>query len=89
MGGSLDRVKKEITPDIRSIEVVDQRIGKNGLIYNWCQEYEGELNNAGVDDPAFFEKRIAYCREFVELLPESDPLIIENMRKAEAESYLC
>jgi tetratricopeptide (TPR) repeat protein len=57
-------------------------------IYNWCQDFEMTLGNAGIDNPEFYEKRIEFCHEFVELLPESDELIIENMRRAEAESYL-
>ncbi|MEW5898692.1 MAG: hypothetical protein AB1652_05905 [Bacillota bacterium] len=46
-----------------------------------------ELYNAGRKDPAFYEKRIEYYREFCSLFPETDKLIIENMKRAEAESY--
>jgi len=46
-----------------------------------------ELSNAGRKDPAFSEKRIEYCREFCSLFPGTDKLIVENMKRAEAESY--
>lgn len=82
-----EEVKKVLTPEIRSVSQLDRFIGSDGGVFNWCQDYEMELGNVGVKDPSFFKKRITYCREFVELLPESDSLIIENMRRAEAESY--
>lgn len=44
-------------------------------------------DNVAMDNPEFYEKRIKFCHEFVELLPDSDEFIIENMRRAEAESY--
>lgn len=82
-----EEVKKVLTSEIRSVSELDRFIGSDGGVFNWCQDYEMQLGNAGFEDPSFFEKRITYCRDFVELLPESDSLIIENMRRAEAESY--
>ena len=82
-----EETKKFITPEIRSVTQLDDILQNNGEIHNWCQDYEMELGNAGNKDLSFVEKRITYCREFVELLPESAPLIIENMLRAEAESY--
>jgi len=48
-----------------------------------------ELGNACLKEPSFYEKRIEieYCREFCMLFPATDRLIIENMKRAEAESY--
>ncbi len=56
------------------------------FISDWCQDLEMELGNAGLDDPSFYEKRIRYCEEFCDLFPESDDLILVNMRVAFAES---
>ncbi len=80
------KLKEEVPPGATDINEVDAHFGGTGLIYNWCQEYEQELHNAGLEDPAFIKKRIAYSREFVEIFPGTDSLIIENMGKAEAES---
>lgn len=80
------KFKEVIPPGITDINEVDEHLGGKGLIYNWCQEYEQELHNAGLEDPSYFEQRISYSREFVEMFPETDSLIIENMGKAEAES---
>jgi tetratricopeptide (TPR) repeat protein len=81
-----EEIKKVLTPEIRSVTELGYSLGDAGNVENWCQDYEMELENAGVEDLSFFKKRITYCREFVKLLPESDPLIIENMKRAEAES---
>ena len=82
-----ENLKQKITSDIKSIEELDERYSGQESIYNWCQDFEMTLGNAGIDDPDFYEKRIKFCHEFVNLLPDSDKLIIENMRTAEAESY--
>ena len=54
---------------------------------NWCQDLESELHNAGRDDNSFYQKRINYCTEFCQILPESGEMIIHNMMRAIAESY--
>jgi len=81
-----DRLKLKITNDIRSIEELDDKYSGEFSISNWCQDFEMELLNSGLKDTNFFAKRIKYCREFTELLPDSNKVIIENMRKAIAES---
>ena len=81
-----DSLKQKITPEIKSIEELDENYSGQESIYNWCQDFEMTLGNVGIDNPEFYEKRIKFCHEFVELLPESDDLVIENMRRAEAES---
>jgi hypothetical protein len=71
-----EEIKKVLTPEIRSVTELGYSLGDAGNVENWCQDYEMELENAGVEDLSFFKKRITYCREFVKLLPESDPLFI-------------
>jgi hypothetical protein len=56
-------------------------------IFNWCQDFEVELGSAGMKDKAFHVKRIKYCQDFRRLFPKSDKSILENMLRAEAESY--
>lgn len=45
-----------------------------------------ELGNAGLEDEAYYHKRISYCRELLDWCG-SDQLMIENTRRAIAESY--
>lgn len=38
-------------------------------------------------DKSFYAKRIKYCQDFRRRFPKSDKSILENMLRAEAESY--
>jgi len=77
-----------VPPDITSAEEADEFIpGMTQSIYNWCQDFEMELHNAGVRNESFFWKRIKFCNVFCRIFPDSDELIIHNFMRAEAESY--
>lgn len=76
------KVKETRTPGIKDIAEIGQLYNKPGKVFNWCQDYEIALTNAGL-----FDRRISYCSEFVGLFPDSDPQIIENMGRALADSY--
>lgn len=83
-----EHLKKRFTSDMKSIS--DAEVVFPGMmqsLFNWCQDVDVALENAGLDDPSFFEKRIEYCNTFCRLFPESDELIIMNLKRAEAESY--
>lgn len=83
-----EHLKKRFTPEMRSItdaEIVF--LGMSQSLYNWCQDFESELLNAGLNDQSFFKKRIEYCNDFYNLFPATDDLIIVNMKRAIAESY--
>ncbi len=76
-----------ITPDTKSVEDVDELFTGLQCLFNWCQDMEMELENAALKTPSLYEKRIKFCQEFYNLLPESDANIISLMMCAEAESY--
>ncbi len=78
-----EMLKEAREPEMKNIDDMD----RNGLVSNWCQDYELVLGNLGINDPAFLEKRIKFCQEFVELFPDTLSHNIENTRMAEAESY--
>lgn len=71
----------------KSISELDADFKGGHVLFNWCQDLEINLLNAGKEKDAFHEKRAEYCNEFVELLPESSNTILRNMKKAEGESY--
>ena len=85
--GVWDKVKKIIGTDFKSVEKADEVFLGVQALFNWCQDLEMELGNAGLEDASFYEKRIQYCREFYTLFPETSDSVIHNMRRAEAESY--
>ena len=77
-----------VPPHIKSVKDADKFIsGLSQSIFNWCQDFEMELANAGREDDSFHLKRIKYCQDFCRIFPNSDESIIKNMLRAEAESY--
>jgi tetratricopeptide (TPR) repeat protein len=82
-----DHIKHRFTNDMKSIENAEKVFSGMQSLYNWCQDFEQELHNAGNYDQSFYQKRIEYCKEFCVFFPNSDELIILNMKRAEAESY--
>jgi len=72
---------------IRSIEEFDDRFPMTQSLYNWSQDLEDALWNAGLGDRAILLARIAVCEEALRRFPSEDQLMTENRRRALAESY--
>jgi tetratricopeptide (TPR) repeat protein len=72
---------------IQSIEEFDERFRGTQPLFNWIQDLESELWNAGLDDRQFLSARIAMCEEAMRRFPSDDGLMVENRRRAVAESY--
>ena len=81
-----DHLTPRFTPPIRSVHDAEKVFSGLQCLFNWCQDFEIELGNAGLDTPEFNEARIRYCTQFCELLPDSDASILLNMKQAIAES---
>jgi len=80
-------IKSIVPSNVKSVSEADRFIPVlTQFIYNWCQDFEMELANAAVGDKSYNEKRIKYCQDFIQTFPDSDKLIIKNMRKAVKES---
>ncbi|MFA4956454.1 MAG: SEC-C metal-binding domain-containing protein [Candidatus Methanoperedens sp.] len=87
-GKAWNLITNLVPPDITNVEEADEFIpGMTQSIHNWCQDFEMELQNAGITNKSFFRKRIKYCNDFCRIFPDSDELIIHNFKRAEAESY--
>jgi uncharacterized protein YchJ len=56
------------------------------FIFNYAQDLEAELHNAGLEDAAYHGKRIEYCRELLQYCDNSEHLMISNTRRAIAEA---
>ncbi len=72
---------------IRSIEEFDDRFPMTQSLYNWSQDLEDALWNAGLGDREMLLARIAVCEEALRRFPGEDQLMTENRRRALAESY--
>ena len=64
---------------IETIADFDEQFGGTQSVFNWVQDYESELHNAGLDDPQFFQERIALCQAAIERLGDEE-LTIQNLR---------
>lgn len=73
--------------DIKDVMELDEIVQCQQSFFNWCQDLEMELGNLVRTSPVHLEKLVAFIQEFIELLPESDSLIIQNMRRTVAEAY--
>ena len=82
-----EEVKNRIDPGIQNIEKTETLILGSEPIFNWCQDIEMELGNAGRNDPGYHGKRITFCDAFCARFPESDEGILFNMKRAVAESH--
>jgi tetratricopeptide (TPR) repeat protein len=72
---------------MRSIQEFDERFGGTQSLFNWIQDLEGELWNAGLEDRQFLAVRIDLCEEGLRRFRTDDELMTENRRRALAESY--
>src|SRR5205085_3346398 len=72
---------------MQSIQEFDERFGGTQSLFNWIQDLEGELWNAGLEDRQFLAARIALCEEGLRRFRTDDDLMAENRRRAMAESY--
>jgi tetratricopeptide (TPR) repeat protein len=70
-----------------SIHAFDERFRGSQSLFNWIQDLEDELWNAGLEDRQFLTARIAVCEEGLRRFPAEDELMTENRRRALAESY--
>lgn len=72
---------------IGTIGAFDRRFSMYQSLFNWSQDLEDTLWNAGLEDPGFLRARIAVCEEALRRFPDENQLMVENRRRALAESY--
>ena len=72
---------------IDSIRQFDDLCSMYQSLFNWSGDLEDALWNAGREDPEFLRARIAVCEEALRRFPDEDELMVENRRRALAESY--
>jgi tetratricopeptide (TPR) repeat protein len=71
----------------KSIREFDKTFSPNWLIFNWVQDFEAALWNAGLKDTQFFHHGIRYANEYLEIFQAEDDFITENMRRALASFH--
>ena len=82
-----NKLKTRFRPEFVDVKEANSIFTGREYIINWCQDLEAELGNAGIDNSSYYQKRIEYCTDFCSIFPESDSLLMHNMKRAIAESY--
>ena len=72
---------------LTSIRAFDERFRGSQSLFNWIQDLEDALGNAGLEDRQLLTARIAVCEEGLRRFPAEDELMTENRRRALAESF--
>jgi tetratricopeptide (TPR) repeat protein len=72
---------------ISSSEEFDDRFPMTQSLYNWSQDLEMALENAGRDDHEMRQALIDFCEESLRRFPREDQLLTENRRRALAGAY--
>ncbi len=73
--------------NVPSLHDLDRIFRGSQSIFNWVQDLETELWNAGIKEKQFIAERIFFCEEFLRRFPYGDPLILENMKRALGGAY--
>lgn len=72
---------------VRDLTELEEKYQWTGYLFNYVQDLEEQLHNAGVENEQYFPKRIRYCEELLQVCGNKDELLIENTRRAIAESH--
>ena len=81
------QIKNLATPTMRTVEAFDDAYpGLLQSVFNWSQDLEMELHNAGLSNPVYFEHRIQYAREYLAQFPDDDDDRHIAFRRAESEA---
>ena len=72
---------------ISSIEKFDDRFPLTQSLFNWIQDLEMVLENAGLDDREMLQALIGFCEESLRRFPDEDQLMTENRRRALGGAY--
>ncbi|MFB6344143.1 MAG: SEC-C metal-binding domain-containing protein [bacterium] len=81
-----DRFKAFVDPDDRAIRDLDNRFSMTQSLFNWSQDIEMCLLNAGRNDDYYLKMQVQYCDEFRELFPESQESVLVTRGRAAAEA---
>ena len=81
--GILDIIERA---DMDSLDEFDDSFGGTQSVFNWVQDLETELHNAGLEEPRHFHERISLCEIMLDRFPDGT-LPIDNFKAALAESH--
>ncbi|MBU7006588.1 YecA family protein [Phosphitispora fastidiosa] len=72
---------------VRDLTELEEKYQWTGFLFNYVQDLEEQLHNACTENEQYLPKRIRYCEELLKVCGDKDELLIENTRRAIAESH--
>ena len=79
-------VKQVAAPQMQDVREFDAAHPLTQSVFNWCQDSEMQLQNAGADNPLYHEHRLRYASEFTARFPNMDSLLSLNFTRAQGEA---
>jgi tetratricopeptide (TPR) repeat protein len=79
-------IKDLAAPDMRTSMDFDAAYPLTQSVFNWSGDLEMALDNAGIEDPAYYEHRSRYAREFLVRFPDEDANRQVMFGRAEGEA---
>ena len=76
------------TPEMTSVEDVDQVFSGRQSVYNWCRDFEDCLYDASFEEPGYVEIGRQYCQEWIDQFPNSSEPMQIRFRRGLAEFTL-
>ncbi|MFB6347261.1 MAG: tetratricopeptide repeat protein [bacterium] len=80
------RVTQFVEPGDRKIRDLDDRYDLTQSLFNWCQDLEQCLLNAGRNHEQYNRRLVDYADEFCELLPGTGESVFVDRKRAAAEA---
>lgn len=80
-------IREKVTPERNTLSAFDHDFPGMQSVFNWCQEFDIELLNAGIDDPKYNRLHIRYVQEFLETFTNIGWNMHGNFLRSEAKSY--
>ncbi len=73
--------------NLKTIDDFDKKFRGTQSVWNWVQDVEIELLNAGFKNSKFFKARIEFTGDYLKRFPSEDEKVRRNMKRAFADSH--
>lgn len=81
-----DLVLRLARPEMRTALGFDEAYGTLYAVFNLCSDVGYELANAGLDDPAYYERLLRFTREYLALFPDEEPDRVVTFARLQGEA---
>ena len=81
-----DKILQRTPGEETVLDELERDLGIDWSVLDLVDELDRGLSEAGRTDPAWHERRRAFCHEVIERFPDSDPLFLLHLRQGGAES---